>query len=196
MRGWECKHHGQAAAAQHNVALSALFCCQTWVGLSIVTQENAFLCYFPLCLSIIITSPCLWSSWKHCPAWSWSAGGAGVGQRGGEVPRLHVDEAFMNILHEMYHISMIYQSSPLPPIYQVFWPGLPPAISCGYHNGAVCSPSSRADTFKTILCSARVKWGSPVHFYFCPSVEAAGVIVLDLHCCNLLFNLSPQFEQN
>ena len=70
------------------------------------------------------------------------------------------------------------------------------AISCGYHNGAVCSPSSRADTFKTILCSARVKWGSPVHFYFCPSVEAAGVIVLDLHCCNLLFNLSPQFEQN
>ena len=119
----------------------------------------------------------------------WASGGR-------EVPRLHVEEAFMNILHEMYHISMIYQSSPLPPIYQVFWPGLPPAISCGYHNGAVCSPSSRADTFKTILCSARVKWGSPVHFYFCPSVEAAGVIVLDLHCCNLLFNLSPQFEQN
>ena len=48
----------------------------------------------------------------------WASGGR-------EVPRLHVDEAFMNILHEMYHISMIYQSSPLPPIYQVFWPGLP-----------------------------------------------------------------------
>ena len=50
----------------------------------------------------------------------WASGGR-------EVPRLHVDEAFMNILHEMYHISMIYQSSPLPPIYQVFWPGLPPS---------------------------------------------------------------------